>query len=51
MLSRIADSLFWMARYMERTNGILRMLRINVITSLDRDTEFSPTSILQLYAA
>lgn len=36
MLSRIADSLFWMARYMERTDGILRMLKINFITALDR---------------
>lgn len=36
MLSRIADSLFWMARYMERTDGILRMLKINLITALDR---------------
>lgn len=39
MLSRIADSLFWMARYMERTDGILRMLKINFITALDRSGE------------
>lgn len=39
MLSRIADSLFWMARYMERTDGILRMLKINCITALDRSGE------------
>ena len=29
MLSRVADSLYWMARYMERTDSILRMLKIN----------------------
>jgi uncharacterized alpha-E superfamily protein len=36
MLSRIADSLFWMTRYTERTGSILRLLRINCITGLDR---------------
>jgi uncharacterized alpha-E superfamily protein len=30
MLSRVADSIFWMARYMERTNGMLRLLRTNL---------------------
>lgn len=35
MLSRIADSLFWTSRYMERADSMLRMLRINYITSLD----------------
>lgn len=50
MLSRIADSLFWMNRYVERTNGILRMLRINVITSLDNPAEFSWRPVLNTYA-
>lgn len=36
MLSRIADSLFWMNRYVERAEGMLRMLKINYATSLDR---------------
>ncbi|HPH30887.1 MAG TPA: alpha-E domain-containing protein, partial [Chitinophagaceae bacterium] len=35
MLSRVADSVFWMARYMERTNGMLRILRTNYISSQD----------------
>jgi len=35
MLSRIADSLFWMNRYVERAEGMLRMLKINYATSLD----------------
>ena len=37
MLSRIADSLFWMNRYVERAEGMLRMLKINYATSLDKD--------------
>lgn len=36
MLSRIADSLFWLNRYVERTDGILRALEINSVLSLDR---------------
>ena len=36
MLSRIADSLYWVARYVERADGILRMLKVNYSTSLDQ---------------
>ena len=52
MLSRIADSLFWMARYMERTDGILRMLKINCITALDRSGEpdFNWLPVLKILA-
>lgn len=52
MLSRIADSLFWMTRYVERTDGILRMLKINFITSLDRTsgTDFSWQPVLKVFA-
>ena len=52
MLSRIADSLFWMTRYVERTDGILRMLKINFITSLDRSGEsnFSWQPVLKVFA-
>lgn len=38
MLSRIADSLFWIARYVERADGILRMLKVNYATSLDQSS-------------
>jgi uncharacterized alpha-E superfamily protein len=38
MLSRIADSLFWISRYVERADGILRMLKVNYATSLDQST-------------
>jgi len=34
MLSRTADHLFWMARYIERAENTARMLNVNVTTSL-----------------
>jgi len=37
MLSRIADSLFWINRYMERTDGILRLVYVHYSLSLDKD--------------
>ncbi|MFT4153168.1 alpha-E domain-containing protein [Parafilimonas sp.] len=36
MLSRLADSLFWLNRYMERADGLLRAMRTNYILSLDK---------------
>ena len=35
MLSRVADNIFWMSRYMERTNVQLRILRTYYIASQD----------------
>lgn len=35
MLSRIADSLFWLSRYMERADGLLRATRTHYLLSLD----------------
>ena len=49
MLSRVADSIFWMARYMERTNGMLRMLRITYVASQNEEHAFSWRSVLQTY--
>ncbi len=49
MLSRVADAVFWMARYMERTNGLLRMIRTNYIASQDEVTDFSWQAILSVY--
>jgi uncharacterized alpha-E superfamily protein len=37
MLSRIADALFWMNRYMERGEGMLRTIHTNYILSFDKD--------------
>jgi uncharacterized alpha-E superfamily protein len=36
MLSRIADSLFWLNRYMERVDGMLRLLKTSYILSFDK---------------
>jgi uncharacterized alpha-E superfamily protein len=49
MLSRVADAVFWMARYMERTNNLLRVIRTNYIASQDEEKNFSWKPILQLY--
>ncbi len=40
MLSRVADAVYWMARYMERTDNILRVLRTNYIASQDEIQNF-----------
>ena len=50
MLSRVADSVFWMARYMERTNGMLRLLRTNYISSQDEVKDFTWTPLLGTYS-
>ncbi|WEK37935.1 MAG: alpha-E domain-containing protein [Candidatus Pseudobacter hemicellulosilyticus] len=50
MLSRVADSLFWMARYMERTDGILRMLKTNYALSQDDLQYFSWLPVLKIFA-
>jgi len=49
MLSRVADSLFWMSRYMERADGILRMLKINYASSQDDIQEFSWKPVLRIF--
>lgn len=50
MLSRVADSVFWMARYMERTNGMLRLLRTNYISSQDEVKDFTWQPLLGTYS-
>jgi uncharacterized alpha-E superfamily protein len=49
MLSRVADSLYWMSRYIERTDGILRMLKINYASSQDDLYEFSWKPVLRTF--
>jgi uncharacterized alpha-E superfamily protein len=49
MLSRVADSLYWMSRYMERADGILRMLKINYASSQDDIQEFSWIPVLKIF--
>lgn len=51
MLSRIAESLFWMNRYVERAEGMMRMLKINYVTSLDRNEKekYNWSPVLQIF--
>ncbi len=51
MLARIADSMFWMSRYIERTDGIMRMLKVNYTASLDKSsgTVFTWRPVLKLF--
>ena len=50
MLSRVANSICWIARYMERTNGMLRLIRTNYISSQDEVADFSWHSVLRLHS-
>lgn len=43
MLSRIADSLFWLNRYMERADGMMRMASTYYILSLDKGVNVNLT--------
>ena len=36
MLSRVADSLYWMSRYLERAENTVRLLNINMDLMLDK---------------
>jgi uncharacterized alpha-E superfamily protein len=53
MLSRIAESMFWMNRYVERAEGMLRMLKINYITSLDGAEKglYNWSSVLKIFTS
>lgn len=51
MLSRVADSLYWMARYMERTDSVLRMLKINYNSSQDAPQDFTWQPVLRIFTA
>ena len=51
MLSRVADSLYWMARYMERAEDITRILTVNFNALLDlppHDVEQSWRSLIDI---
>lgn len=41
MLARVADNLFWMSRYIERSEHVARYLRVNYFASLDAPNELS----------
>ena len=52
MLSRIADSLFWTNRYMERADGLLRCTTTNYILMFDKGVtnNLSWQHILQIFS-
>ncbi|MFD0751081.1 alpha-E domain-containing protein [Mucilaginibacter calamicampi] len=50
MLSRVAASFFWMSRYIERSDGLLRMLKINYASSQDTIEEFTWEPVIAMYA-
>jgi uncharacterized alpha-E superfamily protein len=41
MLSRIAESLYWMSRYLERVDSTARLIEINLIYMLEAETRLS----------
>lgn len=49
MLSRVADSLFWMSRYMERTDCILRVLKTNYASMQESSETFSWKPVLTIF--
>jgi uncharacterized alpha-E superfamily protein len=53
MLSRIADSLFWLNRYMERADGLLRIMRAHYILSLDKgiNSDLTWQPILKIFTS
>jgi len=50
MLSRVAASFYWLSRYIERSDGILRMLKINYASSQDAVQEFTWEPVIRIYA-
>lgn len=51
MLSRVAANLYWLSRYIERSDGILRMLKINYASSQDALQEFSWAPVIKIYGS
>ena len=41
MLARLANNLFWMGRYIERSEHLARYLNVNYFSSLDAPNELS----------
>lgn len=48
MLSRVADSLYWMSRYVKRTDSVLRMLKVNYASAQD-DSNFTWRPVLKIF--
>jgi len=50
MLSRVAASFYWLSRYIERSDGMLRMLKINYNSSQDTVQEFTWEPVIRIFA-
>src|SRR6201999_1955137 len=50
MLSRVAASFYWLSRYIERSDGMLRMLKINYASSQDTVQEFTWEPVVRIFA-
>lgn len=48
MLSRVADSLYWMSRYIKRTDSVLRLLKVNY-ASAQEDAAFTWRPVLKIF--
>jgi len=51
MLSRVAASLYWLSRYVERSDGMLRMLKINYASSQDTLQEFTWEPVIRIFSS
>ena len=51
MLSRVANNLIWLDRYMERGSGILNLLKVNFYANQDSPELFSWTPIIKNFSS
>ena len=49
MLSRVADTIYWVGSYMERTNGMLQVILTQYISSQDEASAFMWRPLLKIY--
>lgn len=49
MLSRVADTIFWLGRYMERTNGMLQVIMTQYVSSQDAISDGVWRPLLKIY--
>jgi len=49
MLSRVADTIYWLGRYMERTQAMLQVIRVNYIASQDEQHFWGWKPLLHTY--
>ena len=49
MLSRVADTIYWLGRYMERNNGMLQVIGTKYISLQDEAKEIMWRPLLKIY--